>query len=328
MKFVPLCCAMVVCCMASAKHLTDKQINCQYLPNASVQVTLTGQVYCNSSLKPIVSVISLAIDGTTPIRLSADATGKFSAQVPAVKSIKIQALAEGYEPSEVEYLVPNTDTTVFVEIYLTPKLPTFKLVLEGTILDAKTQQPISAELDLFYNSDIVKEDVQIIHDGKFQETASKPGWYIIDILSPGYISITDTVWVVHEGNRTVRKDYRLTPIEVGLNVVIDNLYFYFGQTSLKPESFGSLNRVNEFIKANPTLVLEIAGHTDDEGADDYNLTLSQGRAEAVVQYLIKEGIEPTRLIAHGYGEAKPIDMAKTKAAKAKNRRVEFTIVKK
>jgi len=74
--------------------------------------------------------------------------------------------------------------------------------------------------------------------------------------------------------------------------------------------------------------LEIDGHTDDEGADDYNLTLSQGRAEAVVQYLIKVGIEPARLSAKGFGETKPIDKAKTKAAKARNRRVEFTIVKK
>jgi outer membrane protein OmpA-like peptidoglycan-associated protein len=204
----------------------------------------------------------------------------------------------------------------------------YMLTLEGNVLDAKTNKPIEAELDLFFNSDIVKEDIQVIHDGKYREVVSKPGWYIIDILSTGYLSLTDTVWLTHEGKRLVKKDYHLIPIEVGLNVVIENVYFYFGQTILKPESSGSLDKIVEFIEANPTLVLEIAGHTDDEGADDYNLMLSQGRAEAVVQYLIKVGIDASRLTAKGYGETKPIDKAITKAAKARNRRVEFTIVKK
>jgi len=196
------------------------------------------------------------------------------------------------------------------------------------VLDAKTNKPIEGELDLFFNSDIIKEDIQIIHDGKYHEKVSKLGWYMLDILSPGYLSISDTIWFVHEGEKSVKKDYHLIPIEVGLNVVIENVYFYFGQTILKPESSGSLDKIVEFIKANPTIALEIDGHTDDEGADDYNLTLSQGRAEAVVQYLIKVGVEPSRLTAKGFGETKPIDKAKTKAAKSRNRRVEFTIVKK
>jgi OOP family OmpA-OmpF porin len=204
----------------------------------------------------------------------------------------------------------------------------FILTMEGNVFDAKTNKPIEAELDLFFNSDIIKEDIQVIHDGKYREVVSKPGWYIIDILSPGYLSLTDTVWLTHEGKRLIKKDYHLIPIEVGLNVVIENVYFYFGQTILKPESSGSLDKIVDFIKLNPTISLEIAGHTDDEGADDYNLTLSQGRAEAVVQYLIKVGVEPSRLTAKGYGETKPIDKAITKAAKAKNRRVEFTILKK
>lgn len=214
-----------------------------------------------------------------------------------------------------------------------PKIPSdtvlqYMLTLEGNVFDAKTNKPIEAELDLFFNSDIIKEDIQVIHDGRYREVVSKPGWYIIDILSPGYLSITDTVWLMHEGKRLVKRDYHLIPIEVGLNVVIENVYFYFGQTILKPESSGPLDKIVEFIEANPTLELEIAGHTDDEGADDYNLTLSQGRAEAVVQYLTKVGVQPSRLTAKGYGETKPIDKAITKAAKARNRRVEFTIVKK
>jgi OOP family OmpA-OmpF porin len=291
-------------------------------------VTLTGQVYCNKTKDPIASLIVVEVDGLkNAIELAAADNGKFTTLLPAAESIRILAKAEGYEPIEITYPVPSNaqDTTLFVEIYLTPQ---FELTLEGNVLDAKTNLPIEAEIDVFFDSDIIKQDVQIIHDGKFKEVVSKPGWYIIDVLSPGYLSATDTVWLVHQGQRFLHRDYRLTPIEVGLNVVIENLYFYFGHTMLKPESSGSLDKVVEFIKSNPTIALEIAGHTDDEGADDYNLTLSQGRAEAVVQYLVNVGVDSSRLIARGYGETKPIDLAKTKAAKARNRRVEFTILKK
>jgi flagellar motor protein MotB len=319
MKYITLSCmALLVCSAAFSNDLEN--------PNVA-SITLSGQVYCNNSRNPLASSIHVKVEGTAPIHLSVAPNGKFTAHLPKGDRIQIIAEADGYESNEMTYSIPDIkrDTSLFVEIFLTPQSI---LTLEGSVLDAKTNKPIPAELDLYFDSDIVKEDVQVIHDGKYKEVVSKAGWYIIDILSPGYLSVTDTVWMIHEGKRSIRKDYKLIPIEVGLNVVIDNVYFYFGQTLLKPESSGSLDKIVEFIKANPTLELEIAGHTDDEGADDYNLTLSQGRAEAVVHYLVNVGIEPARLTAHGYGETKPIDKAITKAAKAKNRRVEFTIVKK
>ena len=296
--------------------------------NLAPRVNLTGQVYCNTGKHPLLtSSIHIKADGTSPIHLSVDANGKFTAILPAVERIKITAEADGYERHEVIYAFHNItrDTTLDVQIYLTPQ---FLLSIEGNVLDAKTNLPIDAELDLFHNTDILKTDVKIIHDGKYREVVSKPGWYIIDILAPGYLSITDTLWLISEGERSIHRDYRLTPIEVGLNMVIDHVYFYFGMTELKPESASSLDKIVAFIKTNPTIVLEIDGHTDDEGAEDYNLTLSQGRAEAVVQYLVSQGIDPSRLTAKGHGEAKPIEKGITKAAKAKNRRVEFTIVKK
>lgn len=316
------CLALFLCSVVSAHDFKNRDFD------TAPKVTLTGQVFCTKSNAPISSSIHVVVDGTSPIHLDVNPGGKFTASIPTGDHIRILAEAEGYESNEFIYSIPKvkSDTTLFVKIFLTPQ--SYTLTLEGNVLDAKTNKPIEAEFDLFFNSDIIKEDIQVVHDGKYREVVSKPGWYLIDILSPGYLSVSDTVWLTHEGKRNVKKDYRLIPIEVGLNVVIENVYFYFGQTILKPESSGSLDKIVEFIKANPTMVIEIAGHTDDEGADDYNLTLSQGRAESVVQYLVKVGIESSRLTAKGYGETKPIDKAITKAAKAKNRRVEFTIVKK
>jgi outer membrane protein OmpA-like peptidoglycan-associated protein len=73
--------------------------------------------------------------------------------------------------------------------------------------------------------------------------------------------------------------------------------------------------------------IEIAGHTDSRGSEDYNRRLSQGRTQAVVDYLISQGIAPHRLRAVGYGESRPIDTNDTEEGRAKNRRVEFTVVK-
>ena len=92
------------------------------------------------------------------------------------------------------------------------------------------------------------------------------------------------------------------------------------------ECFAELDKEIPFLKSNPNVVLEIAGHTDSDGTKEHNLLLSQRRAQAVVDYLVDHGANRTQLIARGYGETKPIKSNDTKADKANNRRVVFTIL--
>jgi outer membrane protein OmpA-like peptidoglycan-associated protein len=75
----------------------------------------------------------------------------------------------------------------------------------------------------------------------------------------------------------------------------------------------------------PTLFVEISGHTDTDGKDDYNLKLSENRAKSVVDYLISKGVDPKRLSYKGYGETRPIAPNNTAEGKSKNRRIEFRI---
>lgn len=196
----------------------------------------------------------------------------------------------------------------------------------GKIVDSKTHQAVDAELDVYFDNDFVIDDVQLTHDGMFAENLTKRGWYIIEIKAQGYLNHNDTLWVTDEHRKDIERNYLLTPIEVGLTVELKNIYFHFGTTTLKPDSYSSLDVIVNFFKSNPGITFEIAGHTDDEGADDYNMILSQGRAQSIVDYLIKQGIDSSRLIARGYGETSPIDKGITKAAKARNRRVEFRVV--
>lgn len=120
----------------------------------------------------------------------------------------------------------------------------------------------------------------------------------------------------------------LMNIQEGAAIVLKNIFFEYNKTALLSASFPELDKVVAFIKETDAKLIEISGHTDSDGADAYNKTLSQGRAKSVVSYLISKGIEPTRLIAVGYGETRPIDTNYTDTGKAQNRRVEFLLKKK
>ena len=102
------------------------------------------------------------------------------------------------------------------------------------------------------------------------------------------------------------------------------VYFDTDKTFVKPESANTLTEVANLLKADPTLRLEVAGHTDSAGTKEHNQTLSQGRADAVVQALAGQyGIDPSRLVAKGHGDTKPVAPNDNPANMARNRRVEL-----
>jgi outer membrane protein OmpA-like peptidoglycan-associated protein len=109
---------------------------------------------------------------------------------------------------------------------------------------------------------------------------------------------------------------------------LKNVYFDFDKTTLKTESYPELDKVVGFLQENTSVEIEIAGHTDFKGSDNYNVDLSQGRCQSVVDYLISQGVDSYRLTAQGYGESLPVDTNETDAGRANNRRVEFTVLKK
>jgi OmpA-OmpF porin, OOP family len=106
-------------------------------------------------------------------------------------------------------------------------------------------------------------------------------------------------------------------------VRLHGILFDLDKATLQPESTKELQHVVTLLKDYPDLILEVQGHTDDQGAEDYNLKLSQRRAETVVVYLGLFGIDSRRLLPKGYGESKPVMPNATEEERAKNRRVEL-----
>ena len=101
------------------------------------------------------------------------------------------------------------------------------------------------------------------------------------------------------------------------------IHFEFDSDVIRPESYPILDTVAQVLKDYPNITIEIQGHTDSTGPADYNYWLSHDRAKAVMEYLIKKGIDPSRLTYQGYGETCPIASNRTPEGRAKNRRVEF-----
>lgn len=111
-------------------------------------------------------------------------------------------------------------------------------------------------------------------------------------------------------------------------VTLMNVYFDHGKATLKPESNKSIQAAAALMKNNPSMVVELRGHTDSTGSSELNRKLSQSRAEAVKNALVKQGIKEWRIVPKGYGDTRPIAGNKTEAGRAKNRRTEFVIIKK
>ena len=108
--------------------------------------------------------------------------------------------------------------------------------------------------------------------------------------------------------------------------VLENIFFESSKSELKTSSKVELKKMLKLLKINPELKIEISGHTDSDGDDDLNLSLSNERASSVVKWLIENGISSNRLTFKGFGESKPIVKNDSEENKAKNRRTELTII--
>lgn len=124
----------------------------------------------------------------------------------------------------------------------------------------------------------------------------------------------------------IGKDIPLEPIAVGNTIVLRNIFYETDQYQLKAISYAELDKLVSFLINNPDVRIEIGGHTDDEGTEEYNIDLSMKRARAVDEYLIDHGINAGRLSYKGYGKSSPVSTNKSEEGRALNRRTEIRIM--
>jgi outer membrane protein OmpA-like peptidoglycan-associated protein len=141
-----------------------------------------------------------------------------------------------------------------------------------------------------------------------------------------YLDLTDA-----KTFKEMKTDVNLVSVEElknsGKSIKIENIFFDFGKYDLQEKSYEALNLLFKFMKDNPDIMVEINAYTDNIGSDKFNYSLSENRANSVVQYLIQKGVENTRLFPHGFGKENPVATNDTDEGRALNRRVEFSLKK-
>ena len=147
------------------------------------------------------------------------------------------------------------------------------------------------------------------------------------VLVVGIILIVGVGAYIYMNRPKPQKPKKSENIDEVLSDVFDNLNFEIGKEEIKKDSFPYLDKLAETLLKAKNWVLEIQGHTDDKGSDDYNLKLSQSRADSVKKYLVSKGIVADTITAKGFGEKNPIIANDSDANREKNRRVEFKITK-
>ena len=126
----------------------------------------------------------------------------------------------------------------------------------------------------------------------------------------------------------VNKNIELKNIKVGNNIALKNVFFNTGKWDIKENSHSELDRLVSLLTELPSLKIEISGYTDNIGSESFNELLSQRRADAVMNYLTKKGVNKNRIKAKGYGQSNTVASNDSEEGRALNRRTEFKIIQK
>jgi len=203
--------------------------------------------------------------------------------------------------------------------------------VKGFVSDAKTRQPLESAVEIIAleNNRPVYQDFSSAEKGDFLATITAGKNYGLNISKPGYLFYSENFSLVgHTSSNPFFITALLEPIEVGNKVILKNIFFDTNKYQLQPDSRAELQKLIEFMDLNPTVKIEISGHTDNVGNDASNQTLSENRAKSVYNFLISGKIDPSRMVFKGYGKTQPIAPNDNDENRAKNRRTEFKIIAK
>jgi outer membrane protein OmpA-like peptidoglycan-associated protein/Tol biopolymer transport system component/Tfp pilus assembly protein PilF len=202
--------------------------------------------------------------------------------------------------------------------------------IKGIVTDAETKDLLSARFELtnLATGKVENSANSSDFDGSFLLCLQPEKEYSLTVSHSGYLFYSQhfSISEIRDANEPTILAIQLHRIKKDNVVILNNVFFETGSYVLLERSVSELNRLVELLKNNPTLKIKISGYTDNQGDDNINQPLSENRAKAVVLFLIKNGISPSRLTYAGFGKTKPIDTNDTEVGRAKNRRTEFIVI--
>lgn len=263
--------------------------------------------------------------------LVADASGKYSTILPFGTNYEVLVTFEGYnEKTGLVSLYPNDYPAGVERNFELQKIkPKTTACIKGFVIEKESREKIpNANVKVLDKEGNIIKQVQSDATGYYEACDIPFGTYDIAGNKKGYMYnfIEDIVVTEADIEEGVTQDVELVKFVVGMKIVLKNIYYDVAKATLREESVAELDRLITIMEQNPTLIVEIGGHTDSDGSDSYNERLSGARAQSVVDYLMDAGVDEVRLVAKGYGEKEPIAPNDTKENKQLNRRTEFKVL--
>lgn len=225
----------------------------------------------------------------------------------------------------------GTDTDIFSFEMPEKHRPVPVSYLKGRVYDSRTWKGLKAVMQLIdlESGEAMMELESHAGEGDYLISLPTDRDYALNVSANGYLFYSEHFAFrgQHHPLEAQQRDVPLDRVDVGSVVILHNVFFAFASAELEPESLAELNKVRDFLEDNPSIGVEIGGHTDNVGSPEQNQILSEQRAENVVLYLKGLGIEDHRMQAAGYGEEQAVDDNMSEEGRARNRRTELKIVR-
>jgi outer membrane protein OmpA-like peptidoglycan-associated protein len=202
-------------------------------------------------------------------------------------------------------------------------------LIKGQIVTCDSHTPVAATIQV---TDLGTQKIVGVYNsnsitGKYTVLLPAGKNYAIAVDAPGYLFYSKNIDIPNQEDYIELVDsVCMNPIQVGKAIILRNVFFDVNKYTLRPESVTELDKLVAILVENPTIKIQISGHTDSDSDEQSNLILSDNRSKAVVDYLISKGIQQDRLTWKGYGESSPIVPNDTPENKQLNRRTEFMII--
>ncbi len=231
----------------------------------------------------------------------------------------------------------SADATRREDIFRIKLAPSAKpeptVLIRGTVFDAKTKKPIGAKIAYQSLQDSTTKGIAAANpqNGHYQLIVPYGSVYGFLAEADQYLAVSENLDVTKRINskemQIIERNLYLVPMQTGEIVRLNNLFFESAKWDLLPNSQPELERLVKMLVENPSLTIQLEGHTDNVGTDANNKTLSEKRVQVVKQFLVTRGIDAKRIQCVGYGKTKPVAPNTTDEGRAQNRRVEFRILK-
>lgn len=207
--------------------------------------------------------------------------------------------------------------------------PAKAIYVKGKVIDIQSKRPLNSSVEVvdLENGQVVFKTETFKRDGAFLVSLPTGKSFAFNVSRADYLFFSEHFTLTADRSTSEVYKIELQPIETGSEVILKNIFYAVNSFTLEEKSLIELRKLQEFLKLNPAVVIEIQGHTDNVGAGKYNLDLSQQRAKMVYEVLIRFGTDPKQLQFKGYGDAQPIADNQTEAGRGANRRTQFKVLK-